>query len=81
MRDGAPVTVRLKGERRPAYAEAYITDVSPREKRTKGLDYIFGIFGLGFVIGPALGGILAAALGPRAPYIDTGDQRRSSVIG
>lgn len=53
-------------------AQAYITDVTPREKRTESLGYIFGIFGLGFVIGPALGGILAAALGPRAPYLVAG---------
>ncbi len=53
-------------------AQAYITDVTPREKRTESLGYIFGIFGLGFVIGPALGGILAAALGARPPYLIAG---------
>ncbi len=50
-------------------AQAYITDVTPREKRTESLGYIFAVFGLGFVIGPALGGFLSAGLGPRVPYI------------
>jgi DHA1 family tetracycline resistance protein-like MFS transporter len=50
-------------------AQAYITDITPREKRTESLGYIFAVFGLGFVIGPALGGILSAGLGPRVPYV------------
>lgn len=50
-------------------AQAYITDVTPREKRTEALGYIFAVFGLGFIIGPALGGILSAAFGPRIPYV------------
>jgi DHA1 family tetracycline resistance protein-like MFS transporter len=49
-------------------AQAYITDVTPREKRTESLGYVFAVFGLGFIIGPALGGILSAAFGPRVPY-------------
>lgn len=50
-------------------AQAYITDVTPREKRTEALGYIFAIFGLGFIIGPALGSILSATFGPRIPYV------------
>jgi DHA1 family tetracycline resistance protein-like MFS transporter len=50
-------------------AQAYITDITPRERRTEALGYIFAVFGLGFVIGPALGSILAAVLGPRIPYL------------
>jgi DHA1 family tetracycline resistance protein-like MFS transporter len=50
-------------------AQAYITDITPRRKRTEALGYIFAVFGLGFVIGPALGGVLSAALGPRLPYV------------
>jgi len=49
-------------------AQAYITDVTPREKRTQSLGYVFAAFGLGFIFGPALGGILSAAFGPRVPY-------------
>lgn len=50
-------------------AQAYITDITPREKRTQSLGYIFAVFGLGFIFGPALGGVLSAALGPRIPYV------------
>lgn len=50
-------------------AQAYITDITPREKRTEALGYTFAIFGLGFIFGPILGGALAAAFGPRVPYI------------
>ena len=49
-------------------ARAYITDITPRERRTEALGYIFAVFGIGFVIGPALGSVLSAAFGPRLPY-------------
>jgi DHA1 family tetracycline resistance protein-like MFS transporter len=49
-------------------AQAYITDITPREKRTESLGYVFAVFGLGFIIGPALGATLAAIFGPRMPY-------------
>jgi DHA1 family tetracycline resistance protein-like MFS transporter len=49
-------------------AQAYITDITPREKRTQSLGLVFAVFGLGFIFGPALGGLLAAAFGPRVPY-------------
>jgi len=50
-------------------AQAYITDVTPREERTQALGLIFASFGLGFILGPALGGGLAAAFGDRAPFL------------
>jgi DHA1 family tetracycline resistance protein-like MFS transporter len=53
-------------------AQAYITDVSPREKRTEALGYIFAVFGIGFIIGPALGGVLSAWLGARMPFVIAG---------
>ncbi len=49
-------------------AQAYITDITPKEQRTTALGYIFAVFGLGFIFGPALGGVLSAALGPRIPF-------------
>jgi DHA1 family tetracycline resistance protein-like MFS transporter len=49
-------------------AQAYVTDITPRERRTEALGYIFAVFGIGFVVGPALGSLLAAAFGPRVPY-------------
>lgn len=53
-------------------AQAYITDVTPREKRTEALGYIFAVFGIGFIIGPALGGVLSAWLGVRIPFVIAG---------
>lgn len=50
-------------------AQAYVTDITPREKRTESLGYIFAVFGLGFILGPALGGVLSAAFGSRFPYL------------
>jgi len=50
-------------------AQAYITDITPREKRTESLGYILAAFGLGFMFGPALGGALAAAYGPTVPFL------------
>jgi DHA1 family tetracycline resistance protein-like MFS transporter len=50
-------------------AQAYITDITPRERRTEALGYIFAVFGLGFVVGPAIGGLLSAGLGARTPYL------------
>ena len=49
-------------------AQAYITDITPPAKRTESLGYSFAAFGLGFVFGPALGGTLSAAFGPRIPF-------------
>ncbi|MBL0267634.1 MAG: TCR/Tet family MFS transporter [Chitinophagaceae bacterium] len=48
-------------------AAAYIADISTPETRTKNFGMIGAAFGLGFIIGPALGGLLAG-LGTRAPF-------------
>jgi MFS transporter, DHA1 family, tetracycline resistance protein len=40
-------------------AQAYITDVTDEKNRTKGLGMIGAAFGLGFIIGPALGGAMS----------------------
>jgi DHA1 family tetracycline resistance protein-like MFS transporter len=40
-------------------AQAYITDVTDAENRAKGLGLLGAAFGLGFIIGPAVGGILS----------------------
>ena len=39
-------------------AQAYIADVSPPEKRAAGMAIIGAAFGLGFVFGPIVGGVL-----------------------
>jgi MFS family permease len=41
-----------------AVAQAYVSDVTTEETRSKGMGAIFAAFGVGFVLGPALGGFL-----------------------
>ncbi|RYZ24734.1 MAG: MFS transporter, partial [Sphingobacteriales bacterium] len=48
-------------------AAAYIADVSTNENRAKNFGLIGAAFGLGFVLGPALGALLAT-WGIRAPF-------------
>jgi MFS transporter, DHA1 family, tetracycline resistance protein len=47
-------------------AQAYIADITPPEKRAGGMGLIGAAFGLGFIFGPAIGGILAP-IAPEAP--------------
>jgi len=49
-------------------ASAYIADISTPEKRAQNFGIIGAAFGLGFIIGPALGGLIAN-YGLRAPFI------------
>ena len=46
---------------------AYIADVSTPENRAKNFGMIGAAFGLGFIIGPMLGGLLGS-FGPRIPF-------------
>jgi DHA1 family tetracycline resistance protein-like MFS transporter len=46
---------------------AYVADVTPPEKRAASFGLLSAAFGLGFIIGPALGG-LAGAVHPRLPF-------------
>jgi DHA1 family tetracycline resistance protein-like MFS transporter len=48
-------------------ANAYIADVSAPEKRTQNFGLIGVAFGLGFIVGPLIGG-LVADISPRAPF-------------
>lgn len=50
-------------------AQAYVTDITPRDQRTQALGYTFAVFGLGFLFGPSTGGLLSALFGPRIPFI------------
>lgn len=42
-------------------ARAYITDITDAKNRAKGMGLIGAAFGMGFVLGPAIGGILSSA--------------------
>jgi DHA1 family tetracycline resistance protein-like MFS transporter len=46
---------------------AYIADVTPAEKRAASFGLVSAAFGLGFILGPALGGLLGA-VDPRMPF-------------
>lgn len=48
-------------------AGAYIADVTPPEKRAAGFGLIGAAFGIGFVLGPAMGGLLGN-VNPRLPF-------------
>ncbi len=52
-------------------AAAYIADVTPSKSRSKNMGLIGVAFGLGFIVGPLIGGLLAdsgRSLGTQPPY-------------
>lgn len=49
-------------------ANAYIADITPPEKRAANFGLMGAAFGLGFIIGPGIGGVLGDFYGPRAPF-------------
>src|SRR5262249_61088347 len=48
-------------------AAAYIADVTPPDRRAAGFGLIGAAFGIGFVLGPAVGGVVGA-VDPRLPF-------------
>jgi predicted MFS family arabinose efflux permease len=48
-------------------AQAYVADITTTEGRSKGMGVIGAAFGLGFIIGPAVGGLSSHFLGHAAP--------------
>jgi DHA1 family tetracycline resistance protein-like MFS transporter len=50
-----------------ATAGAYIADVTPSEKRAGAFGMLGAAFGVGFVLGPAIGGVLGS-IDPRLPF-------------
>ena len=51
-----------------AIATAYITDITPEEQRAQRFGLFHAMFGIGFIIGPMLGGVLGDVW-VRAPFI------------
>ncbi len=49
-------------------AAAFIADISSDEERSQNFGLVSAAFGVGFVLGPVIGGLLAS-FGPRAPFI------------
>jgi len=48
-------------------AQAYIADVTSKENRARGMGLFGAAFGLGFVLGPAMAGVLST-IGPNVPF-------------
>ena len=48
-------------------AMAYMADVTPRERRAAAFGMLNAAFGIGFVLGPAMGGLLGT-VNPRLPF-------------
>ena len=48
-------------------AQAYIADVTSPEERSRGMGLIGAAFGLGFIFGPAIGGLMSQ-ISPEAPF-------------
>jgi DHA1 family tetracycline resistance protein-like MFS transporter len=51
-----------------AAANAYIADVSPPEERARNFGLVGACFGVGFIVGPAMGGVLGG-YGLRVPFM------------
>jgi DHA1 family tetracycline resistance protein-like MFS transporter len=51
-----------------AVAQAYIADITPEEQRARRFGVFSAMFGLGFILGPMLGGVLGA-MWVRAPFL------------
>ncbi|MBZ4022392.1 ABC transporter permease [Rhodobacter sp. TJ_12] len=51
----------------PVIANAYVADITPAGERARAFGRLGAALGLGFVMGPALGGLLGT-LGPRVPF-------------
>ena len=62
-----------------ATASAYMADISTAEQRTKSFGLIGAAFGMGFVLGPLIGGVLAE-YGARAPFWAAAFLATSNVI-
>lgn len=58
---------------------AYVADVVPGEKRAGAYGLIGSIWGVGFIIGPAIGGVLGS-FGPRYPFWGAAAMSISSAI-
>ncbi len=61
-------------------AQAYITDVTRPENRTKAFGIIGIAFGIGFLVGPALSGVLAERYSYHAPFLFAAGLSALSVV-
>jgi len=61
-------------------ANAYIADISPPETRAQNFGLVGASFGVGFMLGPVIGGLIGDQFGPRAPFITAGFLSLLNVI-
>jgi DHA1 family tetracycline resistance protein-like MFS transporter len=57
------VAVRLVGgamQSNQAVANAYVADITPPEQRARNFGLVGAMFGIGFILGPVMGGVLGA---------------------
>ncbi len=52
-------------------AAACLTDITPEEKRTRAFGLLSACFGIGFILGPVIGGVLGT-VSVRAPFVAAG---------
>ena len=55
------IAVRLVGgamQANAAVANAYVADITPPEERARRFGLLGAMFGLGFILGPVMGGLL-----------------------
>jgi MFS transporter, DHA1 family, tetracycline resistance protein len=62
-----------------ATANAYVSDVTPPDERAKRFGLVGAAWGTGFIVGPALGGILGE-IGPRLPFFAAAGLALANVI-
>src|SRR4051794_28853368 len=60
-------------------AQAYIADITTKENRAKGMGLIGAAFGLGFIFGPAIGGILSR-WGINVPFLFAGGLALANAV-
>ncbi len=62
-------------------AQAYIADITPPEERARGMGLIGAAFGLGFMLGPAMGGLLSLVSLSAPAFVAAGLVFASVVFG
>ena len=68
------IAVRVMGgalQANASVANAYVADITPPEQRAKRFGMLGAMFGIGFILGPALGGLLGA-IDLRLPFFVAG---------
>ena len=60
-------------------ASAYIADVTPMEERARGFGWMGAAFGVGFVVGPAIGGLLGE-VSHRLPFFVAAGMAAANVL-